>query len=121
MKKLGLVAALGAVLLVSACAAGGGTSPNPVGTWGATLEGEPQLVIEEGGTLHGTDGCNRLVGNWSETDGNITFSQLAGTRMFCEGVDTWLSDASSAKIVNQSLEIHNDKDAKIGTLDRQDQ
>lgn len=121
MKKLGLVAALGAILLVSACAAGNSASPSPVGTWGVTVDGKPQLVIEEGGTLHGTDGCNRLVGNWAETDGNITFSQLAGTRMFCEGVDTWLSDAAGAKIVNKSLEIHNDKDAKIGTLDRQDQ
>lgn len=121
MKKLGLFAALGAIMLVSACAAGGSGSLNPVGTWGATLDGKPQLIIEDGGTLHGTDGCNRLVGNWSESDGNITFSQLAGTRMLCEGVDTWLSDAASAKIVNKSLEIHNDTDAKIGTLDRQDQ
>ncbi|PQZ87753.1 META domain-containing protein [Arthrobacter sp. MYb227] len=121
MKKIGLVAALGAILLVSACATGGSASPNPVGTWGVSEEGKPQLVIEDGGTLHGTDGCNRLIGNWAEADGNITFSQLAGTRMFCEGVDTWLSDAASAKIVNKTLEIHNAQDAKIGTLEHQDQ
>lgn len=119
MKKFGLVAALSTILLMSACAAGNSASPSPVGTWGETMDGKPQLVIEESGTLHGTDGCNRLVGNWAEADGNITFSQLAGTRMFCEGVDTWLSDAASAKIVNKSLEVQNDKDAKIGTLELQ--
>ena len=116
MKKIGLAAALGAALLLSACAAGPAEQPNPVGTWGATEQGKPQLVLEEGGTLHGTDGCNRLVGTWEESDGKVVFGPLAGTRMFCEGVDTWLSDATSAKIVSGSLEIFNAKDASIGTL-----
>lgn len=120
MKKIGLIAATGIILLTSACASSGSSSPSPVGTWGATGEGKPQLVIEDGGTLHGTDGCNRLVGNWAETEGNITFSQLAGTRMFCEGVDTWLSDAVSAKIIKNSLEIRDAKNAKIGTLAHQE-
>ena len=116
MKKIGMVAAVGVALLLSACSSGAADSPNPVGTWGATAANKPQLVLEEGGTLHGTDGCNRLVGTWEESDGKITFGPMAGTRMFCEGVDTWLSDATSAKIVSGSLEIFNAKDAAIGTL-----
>ena len=116
MKKIALAAAMGAAMLLSGCASGTAGAPDPVGTWGVAEEGKPQLVLEEGGTLHGTDGCNRLVGTWSEADGKVVFGPLAGTRMFCEGVDTWLSDAKSAKVVSGSLEIFDVKDAAIGTL-----
>lgn len=116
MKKLGMAAALCAALLLSSCASGVAASPNPVGTWGATAEGQPQLVLEEGGTLHGTDGCNRLVGTWEESNGTISFGPMAGTRMFCEGADPWLADAASGKIVSGALELMNDKNVEIGTL-----
>lgn len=116
MKKLAMAAVVGAALVLSACASGAPGDPDPVGTWGESGDGQPQLVLEEGGTLHGTDGCNRLVGTWEESGGVIIFGPLAGTRMFCEGADTWLSDATSAKIVSGTLELLDNKNTEIGTL-----
>lgn len=51
-----------------------GCSPDAVsseGTWGTGSDGAPQLVIEEGGTFSGTDGCNWLAGTWKLNDGTI--------------------------------------------------
>lgn len=116
MKKLGLAAALASTVLMSACALGTAEPPSPVGTWGAPEDGRPQLVLEPGGSVHGTDGCNRLVGGWEEIDGRIVFGQLAGTRMFCRDVDTWLSEATSARIAAGTMEFFNAENVSIGRL-----
>lgn len=118
MRTTKILGAIAAVLLLSSCAAATPAPASPIGTWGEQKEGEPQLVLEDGGRVSGTDGCNRLMGSWEETDGTISFGALASTRMMCEGVDVWLSDASSAKLENDTLTIEDAAGEKIGTLQR---
>ncbi|MBS1673753.1 MAG: META domain-containing protein [Actinobacteria bacterium] len=107
-------AGLAAAFALAGCAA----APGPVGTWGSSAEGKPQLVLEANGSLNGTDGCNRLTGSWSEKGGTITFGQVASTRMACVGVDTWLIDLATARVDGSTMHVHNAAGKEIGTLGR---
>ena len=40
---------------------------------------EPHLVIEEGGRVGGSDGCNRVTGTYERTGEAITFGRMAAT------------------------------------------
>lgn len=96
--------------------------PNPttaIGTWGVDAPGHPQLVLASDGTLSGTDGCNRLMGDWTAEDHTVNFGPLASTLMACEGVDTWLSGAASATIDGDIMAVMGAGGAQIGALDRQ--
>jgi heat shock protein HslJ len=127
--------------MLGGCASSGGgadgddTSPEPTesaatltteiltGTWGSEDEQKPNLVFADDGAVSGSDGCNRLVGSWTLEGDAVTFSQLATTLMACEGVDTWLSGATSAKLVageDDELQIFDADDKEIGTLERAD-
>ena len=48
----------------------------------------------------------------------MEFGQLASTMMFCEGVDTWLSQAATATRQGATLTVLNDAGTPIGTLKR---
>jgi heat shock protein HslJ len=112
---------LAAAAVFTACAgnAGGGESADPVGVWGdQAATGEPSLELASDGTLTGTDGCNRLSGSWTDDDDTITFEQVASTRMFCEGVDDWLSQLATGTISGETLTVFNDRGTEIGTLER---
>lgn len=76
------------------------------------------MEFTEDGKVSGTDGCNRLSGGYSEDADTVTFEQLASTMMFCEGVDTWLSKAATAKLSGDSLVISDESGTEIGTLKR---
>ena len=90
-----------------------------MGTWGdATMTSGPSLVLDEGGEFSGTDGCNRLSGAWSEQDQVISFESVTSTMMACEGVDTWLSELSSARISDDTMTVYAEANAEIGTLQR---
>lgn len=114
-------AVVGAVLAAAAlvaCAAGEEPA-DAVGTWGEGGDGQPQLVIAEDGTVSGTDGCNRLTGEWSEgEDEDVTFGDLASTQMACDGVDDWLSRASTAEVEGDELVVRDESGEQIGTLAR---
>lgn len=70
------------------------------------------------GFLTGSDGCNRLSGQWMMVDGELTFPQLGGTQMACEGTDTWLSKAASGTLDGDVLTVKDATGATLGTLDR---
>lgn len=114
-------AVVGAVLAAAAlvaCAAGEEPA-DAVGTWGEGGDGQPQLVIAEDGTVSGTDGCNRLTGEWSEgEDEDVTLGDLASTQMACDGVDDWLSRASTAEVEGDELVVRDESGEQIGTLAR---
>lgn len=125
MRRRGRILRLAAVgLLLQAttgCQGGVGSGDEPVsavGTWGRDGAGQPQLVLEEDGRLHGTDGCNRLMGSWQEDDRQIVFGEVATTMMYCEGVDTWLSGLSTATIDRSTMHIADRAGNEIGTLER---
>lgn len=117
--------AAGAVmLLVTGCTAGGTTTdvatPDPVGTWGSEAEGQPHLVLDEGGELSGSDGCNRLSGSWEQMDdGKVEFGTVAATLMACPDVDTWLAQLSSATIDGTTMHVQDTAGVEIGTLNKQ--
>lgn len=105
--------------MLAGCASGSSEPADPVGTWGATADGSPQLVLASDGTVTGTDGCNNMTGSWDEADGTVTFSPFATTMMACEGVDTWLSGAAAATIDANAMDIKDGTGTAIGTLDKQ--
>ena len=127
MKRLAALA--GSILLaltISSC----GAATGPVGTWGngyntdkkpyleLSLAAEKDANFEQAGFVKGSDGCNRLSGQWFLAEGELTFQQLGGTMMACEGVDTWLSKAAGGHIDGDVLTITDAKGSTLGTLDR---
>jgi len=118
--------AITAVLMLSGCLGEQGDdrggSVDPVGTWGDTSDtSAPSLVLDEGGDLTGTDGCNRLTGTWTvdESD-HVEFHDVASTRMACEGVDTWLEALSQATVADDTMTVIDQDGSEIGTLERAD-
>lgn len=113
-----LVLAVSAVGLAG-CAgtdASGGSTIDPVGTWGDTSAA--YLSLADDGTLSGSDGCNRLTGSWEVEADQIRFGSMASTRMACEGVDDWLSGADSASVSDTTMTVFADDHAEIGTLEK---
>lgn len=115
LRILAAAAAVAALTLTGCSSA----SASPVGSWGdASKRDQPSLELSEDGKVTGTDGCNRLMGGYSEEGGTVQFEQLASTMMYCEGVDTWLSKASSATVSGDTLTIADESGTEIGTLQR---
>ncbi|MHA3722812.1 META domain-containing protein [Leucobacter sp. HY1910] len=117
--RLRIIAAAAAVaaLALTGCSASGDASV--VGSWGNTAqEKEPSLEFAEDGNVTGTDGCNRLMGSYTEDAGVVKFGQLASTMMFCEGVDTWLGQAATGKVSGDTITISDEAGKEIGTLKR---
>ena len=116
----GIALALAFSLAGCAPATPGGTnsSTNVVGTWGSDAAGEPNLTLAQDGNVSGTDGCNRLTGSWSQDGTTVKFGELASTMMFCEGVDTWLLEVSTATVEGTTLHVMDADGAEIGTLAR---
>ncbi|UIK88580.1 META domain-containing protein [Arthrobacter polaris] len=127
MKRLATLAgSLLLALTLSSC----GAATGPVGTWGdgyntdkkpyfeMALAADQDPGFEEAGFVTGSDGCNRLSGQWFLVKGELTFQQLGGTKMMCDGVDTWLSKAASGTIAGDVLTIKDANGVKLGTLDR---
>ncbi|GLU88592.1 META domain-containing protein [Agromyces sp. NBRC 114283] len=110
-------AAFAAVMLVTTlggCAGGGG--PDPVGTWG-----DPDgayLELESGGAFTGNDGCNRLTGSWTMEDDNISFDDVASTRMACPETEAVLEGLDTANVSGDTMTVYADDEAQIATLDR---
>jgi heat shock protein HslJ len=44
---------------------------------------EAYLILQEGGRVYGSDGCNRVAGTYRVKDTAVTFSEMASTRMAC--------------------------------------
>ncbi|MEO8908514.1 MAG: META domain-containing protein [Microbacteriaceae bacterium] len=104
------------MVVLAACSAG---APAATGTWGDSSAAQtPYLTLKSDGSLGGSDGCNRLIGTWKQSDADITFGKLGSTMMACEGVDTWLSKAASATVAGSTLTVKDESNNKIGTLDK---
>ncbi|MFZ3453339.1 META domain-containing protein [Arthrobacter sp. 7Tela_A1] len=103
----------------------GGPSPSSsvaggaVGTWGNPENSrEPSLELHEDGRLTGTDGCNRLMGQWVLEEGKVIFKEVAMTMMACPDVDQWLASAASAVPADDTLLVYDGAGNEIGTLTR---
>lgn len=70
----------------------------------------PYLVFERTGRISGSDGCNRLVGDFDVNGDAVTFARIESTHMMCVGVhdlqrmfDRALTDAQRLGIVGNQL------------------
>ncbi|MGA7206266.1 MAG: META domain-containing protein [Specibacter sp.] len=126
MKRvLALAGSLILAFTMSAC----GASSGPVGTWGDGHNTDKQPYLElslaaeqtgdQAGYVTGSDGCNRISGQWMYAAGELTFPQLGSTQIGCKDVNTWLSKAKGAKLDGNVLTITDATGAPIGTLKRQ--
>lgn len=102
-------------LALTGCA---GNGADVYGTWGEKANAKPYLELSDDGSVAGSDGCNRMTGNFTVDGDTVTFGQLASTLMACEGVDTWLSKAETATVDGDTMTVFNTKGDEIGTLDR---
>lgn len=95
-----------------------GIVDSPVGQWVESDDSDaPFLTISADGTLSGGDGCNNLVGDWTlGDDGAVQLGPLASTRKFCEGVDTWLSLAETARIQGGVMTVQDAAGEVLGQL-----
>lgn len=113
-----------ALLMLTGCLGAQGSAKggdiDPVGTWGdPTTSSEPFLSLADDGSLSGSDGCNTLSGSWSVDEGEqVLFEDVAMTRMFCEGVDDWLSGLAAATIADTTMTVLGQDASEIGQLER---
>lgn len=110
--------ALGLALVSSASACASSTPASPVGIWGVDQQGSPSLTFSQDGSVSGSDGCNRISGSWSQSGSTITTGPMVSTMMYCEGVDTWLSQIDSATMDGDTLTVIDQDGQQIGTLER---
>ncbi|MBO1804209.1 META domain-containing protein [Leucobacter ruminantium] len=123
MKKILRSAVVAAALLIGATACSA-SQPALVGTWGdPSQKGRPSLEFtgsETTGDYSGTDGCNSVGGSYAAEGSTIDLGVMRSTLMFCEGVDTWLSQARSASLDGGTLTLFDENGDEIGTLERHD-
>lgn len=113
-----LGAALAAIITLSGCSV---PEVQVAGTWGDTsVATEPSLELGTNGALAGTDGCNRLIGEYQANENELIFEQVGSTMMFCEEIDTWLSGLATATIGDDTMTVFDATGEKIGTLTRSD-
>lgn len=114
-------------LLLGACSGGDEPDATPEeGVWGdpdtdraPSLEFVPADGEPGEGDYFGTDGCNRLGGSYRPAeDGAIDLGLMRSTLMYCEGVDTWLSQARTAVIEQGAMVFRDETGEVIGSLAR---
>jgi heat shock protein HslJ len=57
---------------------------------------EAYLMLQEGGRVYGSDGCNQVAGTYQLKHTAVTFGEMAATRMACidaGGIDVAFRDA----------------------------
>ena len=92
----------------------------PVGYWvEAFTPYAPFLSLSADRTFTGNDGCNELFGTWSTTpddDERTEFSDVGMTRRACEGVDQWLSQLATARVIAGVMTLESADGTVIGQL-----
>lgn len=93
----------------------------------ATPEGarEIQFVLhQEGHRVAGFSGCNQMMGSYQLENDKITFSQMGGTRMFCENtmdietrVHQMFAAVAAWKITGESLALTDASGQTIATYE----
>ena len=116
MRSTQITRALLVPLLVcglAACSASSGAE----GLWGnPEIPGTASLELQRYGEFSGTDGCNLIGGDWSQSGNRIEFTDVGSTRMFCPDVDTWLSTATSATLEGNTMTFYDASNNKVGEL-----
>lgn len=94
------------------------TAGDPTGTWGQRERGRPWLSFDDA-RCTGSDGCNKMAGPWRQScGGRIEVGPMMVTRMFCEGVDTWLSNVEAVAIDGDRMLVFGTDGKRLGSLRR---
>lgn len=114
---VGLLAALTATGGCAAEPAPEVTAADVVGSWGtSTTEQQAYLIIEDDGTVVGSDGCNRLRATWQVGGSGVSFSSWSGPTAACPQVDGWLGAAVAARLEDGDLLLVDRDNLNLGTL-----
>lgn len=103
---------------------GGSDQRSPVGEWRGDLSGGEKdavrLTLASSGQASGNDGCNSGGAQWSLKGSQIHFKDFVSTKMFCEGVDTYLYDTRVAELSKDGskLLLLDAKGKEVGELRR---
>lgn len=83
----------------------------------------PYLVFEPTGRFSGSDGCNRLAGDFDVNDDAVTFGRMETTHMMCVGVhdmqrmfDRALTDARRMVLDGNQLELFDASNRRLATF-----
>ncbi|MBL3698612.1 META domain-containing protein [Leucobacter luti] len=124
-RAVGALAAAASLFILAGCATSASAPADLAGSWGTPdTRGEPSLNFipaEDGsaaGQFGGNDGCNTIGGDYTVEGETIEFGAIRATMMYCEGVDTWLSQAHTGTVSGDTLTVLNEQGEQIGTLDR---
>ena len=123
MKQTRVLAAFalaGGALLLGGCSSPAQATDPLIGTWGTAVQGKPQLVFDTEGNFSGSDGCNRVGGNYTSSETGIDFGPMFSTMMYCEGVDTWLGQATHATLDGKIMSLFDEAGTEIGQLEKAD-
>lgn len=99
--------------------AGGGNSEPPF-TGDRWVGGGTEHLTLRDGEVRGSDGCNGILGSYTEDGARLSFSLGIATLKACLGVDTWLRGIRSAEITGDTMIVFNRHGEKIGTLAREE-
>lgn len=66
--------------------------------------------------MRGSDGCNRMSGEWELAGGQVVFGAIATTRRYCEGVDTSLNRMRTARPSSRGLQFYDVDGRLLATL-----
>jgi len=97
---------------------------SPVGEWRGDLKGGKsdavRLTLTASGQASGNDGCNGGGSQWELKGSQVHFKDFVSTKMFCEGVDTYLYDTRVAEISKDGskLLLLDGKGREVGELHR---
>lgn len=93
---------------------------DPTGKWTSPEAGDPFLEFSEDGQVTGSDGCNRIQTTWEVDGDKILITPFTTTQKACAGVDTWLSEASSATIEGNVMKVADSSGEVVGGLEKED-
>lgn len=97
---------------------------SPVGEWRGDLSSGKKdavrLTLASNGEASSNDGCNGGSAQWELKGAQIHFKDFVSTKMFCEGVDTYLYDTRVAELSKDGskLLLLDAKGKEIGELNR---
>lgn len=93
-------------------------------TWGSynpddASRGEAHITFSSDGEVYGNDGCNSFFGTYSLERDSISgvLGPMGATMMYCEGVDQWLTHATSFKYEN-GVVVFTGVEGKVGELEQ---
>lgn len=100
----------------------GADQRSPVGEWRGDIKGGKtdavRLTLAPNGQASANDGCNGGGAQWELKGSQIHFKNFVSTKMFCEGVDTYLYDTRVAELSKDGskLLLLNGKGKEVGEL-----